>query len=132
MKRKTIRILCLCLLLALAGGGVYAWLSSNSDAVTNTVTPAAVSTAVREEDAAAGKQNVCVENTGGVTAYIRAAVVVNLLDAQGNISAKTPEPGTDYTITDPAEGLDARRRRVLLLYAPGRAGRMHGGSDRAL
>ena len=45
-----------------------------------------------------------MENTGGVTAYIRAAVVVNLLDTQGNISAKTPEPGTDYTITDPAEG----------------------------
>lgn len=45
-----------------------------------------------------------MENTGGVTAYIRAAVVVNLLDAQGNVSAKTPEPGADYTITEPAEG----------------------------
>ena len=100
MKRKTMRILlCLCLLLALAGGGVYAWLSSNGGTVTNTITPAAVSTAVREDVSGAVTQNVCVQNTGSVTAYIRAAVVINLLDAQGNVSAKMPEPGVDYTIT---------------------------------
>lgn len=102
MKRKTLRILCLCvLLLALAGGGVYAWLTSGNHTVTGTITPAAVSTAVQEDGSG---ENVCVQNTGGVTAYIRAAVVVNLLDAQGNVSAKTPEPGTDYTIAYASDG----------------------------
>lgn len=102
MKRKPIRILlCLCLVLALAGGGVYAWLTSGAHTVTGTITPAAVSTAVQEDGSG---EHVRVQNTGGVTAYIRAAVVVNLLDAQGNVSAKTPEPGVDYTVTYASDG----------------------------
>lgn len=102
MKRKTMRILlCLCLLLAFAGGGVYAWLTSGTHTVTGTITPAAVSTAVQEDGSG---EHVRVQNTGGVTAYIRAAVVVNLLDAQGNVSARTPEAGADYAIRYAAEG----------------------------
>lgn len=102
MKRKTLCVLlCLCLMLALAAGGVYAWITSGTHTVTSVVTPAAVSTAVQADDAG---ENVRVQNTGGVTAYIRAAVVVNLLDAQGNISAGMPEPGVDYTITYADDG----------------------------
>lgn len=102
MKQKTMRILLSALLaFALVGGGVYAWLTSGAQTVTSTITPAAVSTAVEQD---ASGEHVCVRNTGGVTAYIRAAVVVNLLDAQGNVSAKTPEPGKDYTITDVSDG----------------------------
>lgn len=102
MKRKPIRILlCLCLMLALAGGGVYAWLTSGAHTVTGAVTPAAVTTAVQKDGFG---EHVRVQNTGSVTAYIRAAVVVNLLDTQGNVSAKTPEPGVDYTVTYASDG----------------------------
>lgn len=102
MKRKTMRILlCVCLVLALACGGVYAWLTSGTHTVTGTVTPAAVSTAVLGHETG---EPVCVQNTGSVTAYIRAVVVVNLLDAQGNVSARIPEPGVDYTITYASDG----------------------------
>lgn len=102
MKRKTIRILLgILLALALVGSGVYAWLTSGTHTVTSAITPAAVSTAVLKEDSG---EHVRVQNTGSVTAYIRAAVVVNLLDAQGNVSAKTPELGVDYTMTCAADG----------------------------
>lgn len=102
MKRKTIRILLgMILALALVGGGVYAWLTSGTHTVTSTITPAAVSMAVLEDDSG---EHVRVQNTGGVTAYIRAAVVVNLLDTQGNVSAKMPEPGVDDTIAYAAGG----------------------------
>lgn len=102
MKRKTMRLLpCVCLALALACSGVYAWLTSGTHTVTSAITPAAVSTVVQEDAPGA---HVRVQNTGSVAAYIRAAVVVNLLDAQGNVSAKTPEPGVDYMMTCAADG----------------------------
>ena len=44
------------------------------------------------------KTDVQIKNTGNTDAYIRVAVVVNWKTSSGNIWAKAPEAGTDYTL----------------------------------
>ena len=80
-------------------GGTLAWLSATTGEVVNTFTPAQVTTEIEEELDQGVKENVTVQNTGDVEAYIRAKIVVNWADAQGNISAVVPVAGTDYTMT---------------------------------
>lgn len=65
-------------ILTAAVGGTMAWLSTNTNALTNTFVPARVTCAV-EEDPFDGKtkENVKIKNTGTTDAYIRAMIVAN-------------------------------------------------------
>lgn len=102
MKRKKLRLFLLAGLVALLGaGGTVAYLAATPDHVVNTFTPGEVSCAVIEDISdGATKKNVKIENTGNIDAYIRAAVVANWVDADGNVYGKAvPAAGTDYTIT---------------------------------
>lgn len=100
-KTKTILALALvALLLTCAVGGTMAYLVTQTNAVTNTFTPAKVTCAV-EEDFTQGtsiKRNVQIQNTGNTDAWIRATVVGNWVK-DGKIVA----PWTDdinYNIAD--------------------------------
>ena len=103
-KRKT-TILALALALVLiAAGGTIAWLATNTNSVTNTFVPAKVTNEVREDvtTEAGVKQNVQIQNTGDVDAYIRADIIVNWVkvDANGEVTsvyAAQPVLGTDYS-----------------------------------
>lgn len=95
-------------LLVGAIGGSLAYLFTNTDPVVNTFIPGEVVIEVVEpgwEDGDLEKSNVTIKNTGNVDAIIRAMIVVNWQDAQGNIYPGAPVAGTDYTITGlPGEG----------------------------
>lgn len=80
-------------------GGTLAWLFTQTEPVTNTFTPASVTTEVNEDDFNGGtKSNVKVKNTGNTDAYIRAAIIYNWADKDGNIYAKPVTPD-DYTLS---------------------------------
>ncbi|MBR7092827.1 MAG: hypothetical protein IKI50_06565 [Clostridia bacterium] len=78
---------------ALIGGIVYAVLKDTTAVVDNTLLPATVSCNVVETFNGTTKTNVKLENTGDIPAYLRAKVVINWVDADGNVAYK---PSTAY------------------------------------
>lgn len=95
-KKSTVAlILSLLLVVALSVGGTVAYLTSQQT-ITNTFSVAGGPVPeIHEEFTGKTKSNVYVENKGDVPCLVRAAVVVNLLDDNGNVIAGTPE----YTIS---------------------------------
>lgn len=95
--KKPVALVALLLLLCCTVAGTVAYLVTSTNSVTNTFTPASVTTQVEEEFNGTTKSNVRIKNTGNIDAYIRAAVIINWADAQGNVSG-TPVKDTDYKI----------------------------------
>lgn len=77
-------------------GGTLAWLTSTTEDVTNTFTPAHVTCAIDENFDGTTKENVQIKNTGDIDAYIRARVVVSWKDSAGNIFGQTPTSDEYY------------------------------------
>ena len=100
MKTKPVALVALLLLLCCTVAGTVAFLVTSTDPVTNTFTPASVSTEVNEDFDGITKSNVTIKNTGNIDAYIRATVVVNWASDKevGVVSGTAPKEGTDYTI----------------------------------
>ncbi len=87
--------------------GTLAYLVVSSSQVTNTFVPGVVTCQVEESFDETTKSDVAIRNTGNVDAYIRAAVVVNWIDAQNNICAAThAAPSIGYNTTDWTQGSD--------------------------
>lgn len=80
---------------------VVAFLSTESDSLVNTFVPGEVTTKVMEDfsEDKLIKENVSIANTGNVPAYIRAAVVINWVDSEGNVSGEEPQSDRDYRIS---------------------------------
>lgn len=97
-------LVALALMLTAAIGGSLAWLQDKPAVVQNTFTPGKVPNHVDEDIENGVKNNVKITNDGNVDAYIRAAVVVNWVDEQGNLSGTAPVEGTDYTWKKEMEG----------------------------
>ena len=97
LARPVLLALSLVLVLGLSVGGTLAFLIADTDPVINTFTPGEVKTEIKEEFANDIKENVYVTNTGTVDAYIRAQIVINWVDGEGNIVA---DPGevADYEL----------------------------------
>lgn len=101
INKKIVAILVLSLLIiSVAVGGTVAYIVRSTEAARNNFVPVYVDSApVSLSD---GK--ITINNTGEITAYLRAAVVVNwvLLDAEGNATntyhSSTPVEGIDYQI----------------------------------
>lgn len=90
-RKKTVLLLAtVVLILAGAVGGTLAYIVTSSGPVQNTFTPAHVTCAVEEDFSNNIKNNVKIRNTGNTSAYIRAAVVANWCDEDGNILAPQP------------------------------------------
>ncbi|MGI6029123.1 MAG: hypothetical protein ACOX81_06915 [Candidatus Heteroscillospira sp.] len=103
MKKKSIVLLALVLILTVSVGGTLAWLAAQTGAVTNTFTPAHVTTAVDEVLDGTVKKDVRIQNTGDIDAYIRATYVVNWADTDGNIYGAAPTYDVNLNETDWAE-----------------------------
>ena len=95
--KQPVALLALLLLLCCTVAGTLAYLVDSTDPVTNTFTPAHVSTAVDETFENGVKSDVKIQNTGDIDAYIRAAIIINWADGDGNVSA-TPVKNGDYVI----------------------------------
>lgn len=79
-------------------GGTVAYLVADTDPLTNNFDLAEVSCRVEEEFDNRIKENVKIQNTGDIPAYIRAKVVVTWKDEDGNVYGQAPIEETDYTI----------------------------------
>ena len=93
--KKTKRILLLALVVAILAcgvGGTIAYLITNTGSVVNTFQPAYVTSQVNEDFNNGGttKSNVTITNTGNVSAYIRAAIVITWQDADDNTMPAQP------------------------------------------
>lgn len=97
-RKGLIAAVALVLLLCAAVGGTLAWITAQTPAVANTFTPAHVTCKVDETFKNNEKSNVSILNTSDIDAYIRAAIVVNWADKDGNVSG-TPVTDSDYTMS---------------------------------
>lgn len=94
--KQPVALVALLLLLCCTVAGTLAYLVDSTDPVTNTFTPASVTTQVEEKFDGITKRNVTIKNTGDIDAYIRAAVIINWADANGNVyGGGTPAASTD-------------------------------------
>ena len=85
------------LILVCGVGSTLAYLATQTGQVQNTFEPAYVTSKVNETFNNLVKSNVTITNTGNVSAYIRAAIVVTWKDAAGNTMPQVPGKG-DYTL----------------------------------
>ena len=99
--KKTITMLVsLILILTIGVGGTLAYLITSTGEVKNTFTPSQVNISVNENVSNDVKSDVKIHNErDSVKAYIRAAIVVNWVNDEGDVWAATPVLGTDYTMT---------------------------------
>ena len=95
-KKKGITLLfAFCFLTLVSVGFTIAYIATNTDSITNTFTPAHVNVNVIETVTNSStdvgiKENVKIQNSGDIAAYIRAAVVVTWQDVNGKIHAQKP------------------------------------------
>lgn len=100
-RKKGILLLTAAVLILVCGvGGTLAYLITQTTPVTNTFTPAHVTSQVVETMDGKTKSDVQIENTGNVSAYIRAAIVITWKDKDGNTMPTVPVQGQgqDYTL----------------------------------
>ena len=95
-RRKSAAVAAVALVGVLAIGGTMAWIFDRTDEVENTFQPVEVTCMVDEKIEGDVKKDVKVVNTGDVDAFIRAAVVINWVDINGDIVGELPE-GYGYT-----------------------------------
>ena len=94
--KKPVALVAILVLLCCTVAGTLAYLVTSTDPVTNTFTPASVTTQVEEKFDGTTKSDVQIKNTGNIDAYIRAAVIINWADANGNVyGGGTPAASTD-------------------------------------
>lgn len=98
MNRTAVLLIAIILLISTAVGSTVAFLATKTEPVENSFEYANVSCEVTQNCDTDGSSIVKVKNTGTVSAYIRAAVVANWMDADGNIAASVPE-GYSYDLT---------------------------------
>ncbi len=93
-------VVAVALILCCTVGGTLAWLATTSGPVVNTFQPTTVSTGIDEDFEDGVKKDVSFTNTSkSVPVYMRATLVANWVDANGNVYSEAPIEGTDYDIT---------------------------------
>lgn len=97
MNRTAVLLIAVILLISTAVGSTVAFLATKTEPVENSFEYANVSCEVMQDRDTDGSI-VQVKNTGTISAYIRAAVVANWIDVDGNIAASVPE-GYSYDLT---------------------------------
>ena len=97
MNRTAVLLIAIILLISTAVGSTVAFLATKTEPVENSFEYANVSCKVTQDRDTDGSI-VQVKNTGTISAYIRAAVVANWIDADGNIAASVPK-GYSYDLT---------------------------------
>ncbi len=97
MNRTAVLLIAIILLISTAVGSTVAFLATKTEPVENSFEYANVSCKVTQNCDTDGSI-VQVKNTGTISAYIRAAVVANWMDMDGNIAASVPK-GYSYDLT---------------------------------
>lgn len=93
--------LALALVLTLTAGGTVAYLFTNTDAVTNTFTPASTGIEVPEEFDKNAKTSIKVKNTGDIPVYVRVMLVASYQNDAGEVcGTHTPNHTINYDTTN--------------------------------
>ena len=85
------------LLLSAASGGTLAWLTAQDEPVVNEFTPAAVDVKITEKVEDNVKRSITIQNVSAernIPVYIRVSLVVNWVDAAGNVLPGTVDLST--------------------------------------
>ena len=98
-RKPALMLLSLILLLGLAVGGTIAYLFTSDGPMKNTFTPNQAPNQVVEDLDDGVKNNVRIQNISKIDTYIRAAVLVNWKDDDGDVYGVAPKENEDYTIT---------------------------------
>lgn len=91
--RILVLVLSIILVLCLAAGGTLAYLSTQTDPVDNQFENAYVTCRINRDG-----DSFDVTNTGNISAFIRATLVVNWMDEDGNVLG-SPPTAADVTLT---------------------------------
>ena len=104
-KRIIMLLASLMLLVGVAVSGTIAYLTDQTSDVENIFTPVATTTEIDEEIESGVKKNVKVTNTGDISAYIRATVIISWVDPDGSsvVYAGMPAAETDYEMKIPVD-----------------------------
>lgn len=103
IKLSTVLVIAAALALVTAIGGTMAWLTTHSEGLSNTFTPATISGEVKEtfNNPFNTKNNVYIQNTSDVPVYVRVALVPTWTKAE------TVENVTKYVpVAEPVTGTD--------------------------
>lgn len=103
MNKLAVLFIAAVLLVGAVVGTTIAYLTAQTNEVENTFTVGSVPIKITEDFDGTTKENVKVTNTGNTDAYIRATIVYNWLDKDGNIVASVPT-GYSYTNTENPDG----------------------------
>ena len=106
IKLSTVLVIAAALALVTAIGGTIAWLTTHSEGLTNTFTPATISGEVKEtfNNPFNTKNNVYIQNTSDVPVYVRVALVPTWVMEENNKFVPVAEPvGNDDVIIDTKE-----------------------------
>lgn len=98
-KKSLALLFSIAVLLTFAVGSTVAYLVDASGPVVNEFKPASVTPSITEGLNGKVKENVRIQNTGSVSAYIRAKIIITWQDESGNVYPALPVENTDYTIT---------------------------------
>lgn len=105
-ERRVSALALVCIICCLVSGLTLAYLVTSTDALENVFGVPNFDTSIYEEFSNQEvKDNVKIQNTGDVDAYVRVMVVVTWVNDAGAVYPQIPVKGTDYKITwttDPA------------------------------
>lgn len=99
-ERRVSALALVCIICCLVSGLTLAYLVTSTEALTNVFVVPNFDTGI-SEDFSDGKvkNNVKIQNTGDVDAYVRVMVVVTWVNDAGAVYPQIPVEVTDYTIT---------------------------------
>lgn len=99
-KRAALLVLSLVMILSVSVGGTLAYLIAQTNDVTNVFQPGDVTTTTEETFDGEKKENVSISTKGSnIDTYVRAQIVVNWIEENGNVSGQKPVKDVDYTIS---------------------------------
>lgn len=98
--RLPVLVISVALLLCASTTVTIAFLSDSTNSISNSFRLAGMEIEIEEttDSPLSLKENVCVKNTGEAAAYIRADIIANWRDENGNICSDAPVAGKDYII----------------------------------
>ena len=94
MKKSTIAVLAVALIAIAAIGTTIAYVETSSNSVKNKFDPSKIVCEIEEEVSDGTKSSVMIKNTGEVEAFMRAAVIANTVDTEGNITGAADVSGS--------------------------------------
>jgi hypothetical protein len=97
-KKICIIVIVIFITLAISGGVTVAYLTGKTPEVENKFKPVYVDCSVVEDVNGTTTSNVRVENTGDISAYIRATYVAMWIADDGSVWGVAPKEGVDYTL----------------------------------